>query len=180
MPSAAKYLNNAPPKSVVPGSPIRMEVPRGIPAWPAINASRDDVPVDVVGCPVSGEGRTPGMGAVGTGRFDDIFSGIDVGVVPWWEPGGISVGLVVLVATLEDGVLAGGGPREGVMEMFFLRKDIGYFLFRIEWWIGSRLDERCSSRESIWWGSKLHTKCSSGASMQLVHSLHKDKIIERR
>jgi hypothetical protein len=43
---------------------MRMEVPRGRPAWPASMPSSEGVPVDVVGRPSMGEGRTPGMGWV--------------------------------------------------------------------------------------------------------------------
>ena len=48
-----------PPKSVVPVSSKRSEVPMGRPAWPASSWSSDCVPVDVVMRPSWGEGRVP-------------------------------------------------------------------------------------------------------------------------
>lgn len=51
--------------------------PRARPAWPPSCASRVCVPVEVVGWPVSGEGRTPRAGAVGRdGLLFSAFSGV--------------------------------------------------------------------------------------------------------
>jgi hypothetical protein len=44
---------------------MRIELPSGKPAWPANVLSREGVPVDVVGRPSMGEGRTPGIVAAG-------------------------------------------------------------------------------------------------------------------
>lgn len=44
---------------------MRMELPSGKPAWPANMLSREGVPVDVVGRPSMGEGRTPAIVAAG-------------------------------------------------------------------------------------------------------------------
>ncbi len=49
-----------PAKSVVPCSWIKREVPRGSPTWPASRWSKDEVPVEVVRRPSSGEGLRPG------------------------------------------------------------------------------------------------------------------------
>lgn len=48
---------------------MRTELPNGSPACPARMPSSDDVPVEVVGRPSMGEGRTPG--GVGAGGATD-------------------------------------------------------------------------------------------------------------
>ena len=64
---------------------MRMEVPSGNPAWPANMLSREGVPVDVVGRPSMGEGRTPGIIAAG-----EVLIGLE-GVSGASEPAGARV-----------------------------------------------------------------------------------------
>lgn len=61
---------------MVPFSSIKTELPRGRPAWPARNSSKLWVPVDVVGRPSRGEGRTPGVFAGGALLLDEVGSGV--------------------------------------------------------------------------------------------------------
>lgn len=72
MPSAAKYRSNVPEKSVVPLSSTSKLEPSGSPACPPNSPSSDGAPVEMVGCEVNGDGRTPE--AVISG-FDSAVSG---------------------------------------------------------------------------------------------------------
>ena len=74
------------------------------------------MPVEVEGCPEIGEGRTPGVcgGRRGWGvTVELVMSGVDT----------LGGGTLKVVGVLSGG--AGGWlPREGKMEMFFLRNAI--------------------------------------------------------
>lgn len=90
MPSAAKYRNRAPAKSVVPLSSIKSDEPSANPAWPPSKLSSEYAPVDVVGCPVKGDGRMPDAAGVGIGADAGVpvvctvaSAGDDVGGVLW-------------------------------------------------------------------------------------------------
>jgi hypothetical protein len=56
----------------VPCSSIRREAPNGNPEWPASRLSRETVPVDVVGRPSRGDGRTPGIEMFSVLAVDEV------------------------------------------------------------------------------------------------------------
>jgi hypothetical protein len=60
IPSAAKFRRRTLENSVLPDSSTMRLVPRASPACPPSNSSSDAVPVEVTGCDVRGDGRTPG------------------------------------------------------------------------------------------------------------------------